>query len=129
MMTVLLIASQSPGYSELLLDGSRDHLVVKADRMPLSQIFDALGEKFSVRLKSPIPPDIQLGGHFSGSLTYVIRRLLQSYDFVLAVGQGGDIDSIVITVLGQKNYAAGNLLSSASFQPPTHPPRRGDGGM
>jgi len=55
-------------------------------------------------------------------------RLLQSYNFVLAVGQDGDIDSIVVIVMGQRNDTASNA-STASLRPAIDPPPgRGRGG-
>jgi hypothetical protein len=104
-MTVALLASQSPGYSEFLVNGSRDNLVVKADQTPLSDIVDALGKKFDIRLKSQVSLDARVSGRFSGSLTSVLKRLFETYNFVLAQGQNGDTNSIVVLVLSQSNNA------------------------
>jgi hypothetical protein len=105
-VAVALLASQSPGHSEFLVDGSRDNLVVKADQTPLSDIVDALRNKFNVRLKSQISLDARIDGRFSGPLIPVLRRLLEPYNFALALGQDGDTNSIVIIVLGQIKQTA-----------------------
>jgi hypothetical protein len=109
------LASQTPAHPEFLLEGSRERLVVKAHDTLLSDIFDALGSKFDVHLNSPIALEDRVDGDFSAPLTFVIGRLLQSYNYVLAQGQGLEINSIVIIVLGRKGI---DRSSSSQVLPP-----------
>lgn len=124
-IAVAFLAFQSPAYPGFLLDGSRDNLEVKADQAPLSDIIGALGRKFDVRLKSQVALDVRVDGYFSGSLTSVLRRLLEPYNFVFALGQNGDVNSIVVIVLGQANNAD---LSHVTLQPIRPPQVRHDDG-
>jgi hypothetical protein len=105
-VAVALLASQNPGHSAFLVDGSRDNLVVTADQTPLSDIVDALRNKFNVRLRSQISLDARIDGRFSGPLIPVLRSLLEPYNYALALGQDGNTNSIVVIVLDQIKHTA-----------------------
>jgi hypothetical protein len=122
----IIVCSLNPGYSGLVVEGTESKLLVDVKDAALSDVFQALQRNFNLRLKAPINPDISINGHFAGSLSYVVKRLLQGYDFVLATRQVGGIETIVIIPLGH-NPAAGS--SAASWVPPDPQllPSRNDG--
>jgi hypothetical protein len=119
------------GHAELLVEGSRDRVIVKADQVPLNSVIDALANRFNVTLRSPVALDGVVNGRYSGSLTAVLARLLRSYDFVLGVGRNREADPISIVVLGQSNNTA-TPSALVRLQPPVERipvGRRGDGGL
>jgi hypothetical protein len=89
-----------------VVEGTRDSLVVQVDQVLLSDVMEALGRKFD-RVKSSLSPDISVNGHFVGSLNFVIRRLLQGYDFVLAMREDSGTERMDIILFGQ-SAAAGS---------------------
>jgi hypothetical protein len=100
--TLLLLGG--PAFSELVIEGQTDRLVLKAKQEPLNDIIAALGARFDVRLKSPLAVNVRIDGNYAGSLHYIIRRLLDGYDFVLAIRQDGTVESI--EVFGRSSTAA-----------------------
>jgi hypothetical protein len=120
LLAFTLLLSGGPGFSELVIEGQTDRLVLEAKQEPLNDIIAALGARYDVRLKSPLAVNVRVGGYYTGSLHYIIRRLLAGYDFVLAIRQNGRVESIDITVFGRSNTAAAN--SQPVFRPPSEPP-------
>jgi hypothetical protein len=122
----VLVCLPAPGHSSVLLEGTSDKLVLQTNEAPLREVIEALGRKFHVHLKGGPNPEINVNGHFAGSLSFVVRRLLQEYDFVLAVRDDGGAEIIDITLLG---HSAGLGSSPAnSWAPdPQLLPTRNDG--
>jgi hypothetical protein len=124
-----LLGLQAPAHAELLVDGSREQVVVKVDQRPLSDVIEALANRFNVTLRSSVALDAVVNGRYAGSLTSVLARLLRSYDFVLAVGRNRDADPISIIVVGQSGDAP-TTSALARLQAPRAPaPRGGEQGL
>lgn len=102
---LVLLGLSTSGHAELLMEGSREQVLLKADRVPLANIIAALSGRFNMALKSAVPLDVVVDGRYSGPLTEVLGRLLRSYDFVLSVGKTRD-SPLSIIVLGHSNRAA-----------------------
>jgi hypothetical protein len=122
----VVVCSLNPGYSGLVIEGTEGKLFVDANDVALSDVFQSLERNFNLRLKAPINPDISINGHFAGSLSYIVRRLLKGYDFVLATRQVGGTETMDIIPLG---HSAAPGLSAASWVPPDPQflPSRNDG--
>jgi hypothetical protein len=116
-----LALSGGPGFSEVVIEGQTDRIVLNAKQEPLNDIIAALGARFDVRLKYPLAVNVRVSGNYSGSLHYIIRRLLDGYDFVLAIRQNDRSESIVITVFGRSTAVSAN--SRPVLGAPAVPPR------
>jgi hypothetical protein len=121
----IVFSSSNPGYSGLVVEGTEGKLFVDVKDVALSDVFQALERNFNLRLKAPINPDISINGHFAGSLSYVVRRLLQGYDFVLATRQVGGTETMDIIPLGHS--AATGLAASPWIPPEPQSPSGSDG--
>jgi hypothetical protein len=97
------------GYADVVVEGSPDHVVITADHAQLSDVIEALSKKFDVHLKSSVQLDSQTDGQFSGTLTYVLKRLLRSYDFALTTARVGRIEPPAIVIYGQRNDVKSRL--------------------
>jgi hypothetical protein len=123
---IMLVGLQTIAHAELLVDGSKDQVIVMADQASLNDVIDALGNRFNFKFRSSVALDVTVNGRYSGSLTSVLVRLLRSYDFVLAVGHNRESDPISIVVLGESNKVA----NTSALRPGRRPvDRPGDGGM
>lgn len=91
-------------HAHLRIEESGGGLVVIADQAPLGDILDQLSERLRINLKSNLPRDVSMSGHFSGTVDEIIRRLFDGYDFVTARRQQMDgVPTIQIIVIGRSN--------------------------
>jgi hypothetical protein len=123
----ILVCSLNPGYSGLVVEGTRDSLSVHVDQVLLSDVIEALGRKFSVRVKTAVSPNISVDGHFAGSLNFVIARLLRGYDFVLVMRQDNGTEEMDIILLGQSAAAGSSPALLRASPDPQLIPTRNDG--
>jgi hypothetical protein len=101
-----LLFSGGPGFSEIMIEGQAEHLVLRAKQESLNGVIAALSAQFDVRLNAPLAEDTRVDRHYTGSLHHIMKRLLDGYDFVLATRQKGNLESIDITVFHRSNAAA-----------------------
>lgn len=103
-----ILLSGGPGFSELVIEGQADRLVLTAKQESLDSIIAALSARFDVRLKSPLAANDRVTRSYTGSLHSIIRRLLDGYDFVIATRQNGSVESI--TVFRRSHIVAADSL-------------------
>jgi hypothetical protein len=102
----ILLLSEGSAFSEIVIEGQADRLVLRAKQESLNNIITALGARFDVRLNAPLAEDIRVDRHYTGSLRHIMKRLLDGYDYVLATRQNGNLESMDITVFRRSNTAA-----------------------
>jgi hypothetical protein len=54
----------------------------------LSEILSAFGASFAVKVRSSVPLNESINGAYAGSLSQVVSRLLQDYNYVIKQDQG-----------------------------------------
>jgi hypothetical protein len=67
----------------VVVEGGRDEVRVNVENDSLGQVLDALSQKENLRYRSTVPLNKIIGGSFSGSLGYILSRILVGFDFVV----------------------------------------------
>jgi hypothetical protein len=109
----LAIASTSV-FAEIQVRGSPEAVTVEARDTSVEEILAALSRAFDMDYQSSVNLDKPLYGTYVGSLSRVLTRILQGYNFILKTENG----SIAVTVVGRPYAPAAN--------PPAASPASGD---
>jgi hypothetical protein len=99
---VAAIVASSVGHAEVRLEGSPELIVLDVREATLGEVLDALTGKFDVRVRSPVSLNSRVNGSFTGALTSVVPRLLDSYNYVLSSRQAGGRSTLEIMWIGKK---------------------------
>jgi hypothetical protein len=69
--------------AEVVVDGSRDEMLVKVENDTVDHVLEALGQSGNLHYGSAAPLEKVIGGSYSGSLEHVLSRILVGFDFVV----------------------------------------------
>lgn len=75
--------------AEARVSGAPDAARVEARGVSLDEVFSALAAKFNLHYRAKVPLERPVNGVFSGSLSRVIARLLDGYDYMVKRGPDG----------------------------------------
>jgi hypothetical protein len=88
--------------AEVRVEGNLNALRITAGGEPLSEILSAFGARFPVEYRTSVPLDAAINGAYSGSLSQVVSRLLDGYNYVIKQ----DSALTEILVFGKRGEAA-----------------------
>jgi hypothetical protein len=89
----------SNAHAEVVIDTSRDNVLVKIVNDTVGDALEALSRRISFKYRSTLPLNKIIGGNFSGSFDEVLSRLLTGFDFVVVYNPQG----IEVLVYGESN--------------------------
>jgi hypothetical protein len=89
------LGSGAPGAS-LQLNGDPASVRLQARRTSVASALAALGAAYHVTIRSAVTLDELRDGTFTGSLRYVIARLLNGYNYVIEEDRATTIDVLVV---------------------------------
>jgi len=75
-------------------------LRITASGDALSDVLTTLGARWPVRYRSSVPLNVEIAGAYSGSLSQVVARLLDGYNYVIR-RDGGLTEIIVFGARGE----------------------------
>jgi hypothetical protein len=96
------LATTASARAEVRVEGDPAALRLTSSGDALSEILSAFGASFSIRYRSSVPLNEVISGTYTGSLSQVVSRLLQDYNYVIKQDQG--LSEII--VFGRKGTAA-----------------------
>jgi hypothetical protein len=88
--------------AEVHVEGDLNGLRVAAKGDTLSDVFSAIDSLLHVKYRTAVPLDAQISAVYSGSLSQVVSRLLDGYNYVIKK----DPDRIEIIVFGKRGEVA-----------------------
>src|SRR5229473_6783964 len=103
-----LAIAPTPVLAEMQVRGSPDAVRIEARDTPVEEILAALSRAFGMHYQLSVNLDKRVSGTYVGSLSRVVTRILDGYNFVLKTDNG----SIAVTVLGTPNAPAAVPVSS-----------------
>jgi hypothetical protein len=95
------------------LEGSPEALRIEAVDAKLVDVLNELKAKFNLRYRANDALEGRITGSFRGSLQRVVARLLEGYDYVIAISPDG-LDALILTQNATANVVVAKL-------PPTMP--------
>lgn len=104
MVAIVTPLVQAPALAAVQFSGDRNAVSIQARKTSIEQILKLLGREFDLQYTSSISLDREISGIFKGTLTQVVERILDGFNFVVKT-DGRRID---IAVLG-----IGTNISSA----------------
>ena len=92
----------TPASGEVYVEGNFNALRVTASGDTLSDVLSAFGSSLPVTYRSSLPLDGEISGAYSGSLSQVVARLLDGYNYLIKQDQ----QRTEIVILGRRGEAA-----------------------
>jgi len=90
-----LVGGLATGASaEVHVEGNVNALRVTASGDKISDVLSAFGAQFPLKYRTGVPLDAEVTGSFSGSLSRVVSRLLDGYNYVIKKDK--DLTEIVV---------------------------------
>jgi hypothetical protein len=120
-----VLALPTPVLAEVQVRGSPEAVTIEARDISVEEVLAALSQAFGMDYQSSIDLDKPLYGTYVGSLSRVLVRILQGYNFVLRTDNG----SIAVTVVGTPHVPAATaapstLAAAADPQAPAPVPQQ-----
>src|SRR5215813_9409598 len=111
LMTIALAAlpAGSAG-AEVNVTGDSKAVQIEAHDASIEDVMAALGASFGLQYRGTATLDRRITGSYRGTLQYVIRRVLDGYDFIMKT----NLDDIEVTVVSGK---AGEARAAAAVAP------------
>jgi hypothetical protein len=109
----LLACNSVPAAAQIKVDGPAEAVRIDVSDAPLRDVLGALQGRFGLRYRSNDGLDTVRTLTLQGPLRRVVARLLEGYDFVIAVTPGG----IDVLILQQSPAANANVALSRSLPP------------
>ena len=101
-VSALACGAATDASAEVHVEGNLSALRVSASGDALSDVLSAFGTRLPVRYRTAIPLNVEINGAYSGSLSQVISRLLDGYNYVIE----NDHELTEIIVLGKNGEVA-----------------------
>jgi hypothetical protein len=101
--------------AEVRVEGNSNALRVTASGDALSDVLSAFGARLPVKFRTSVPLDAEINGAYSGSLSQVVSRLLDGYNYVIK--QDSALTEILVfgkrgeAAVSPKPVSAGGVLS------------------
>jgi hypothetical protein len=80
--------------AEVQVEGDLSALRVTTSGDTLSNVLSAFGDPFHVKYRAAVPLNAEINGVYSGSLSQVVSRLLDGYNYVIKKDQ--DLTEIIV---------------------------------
>jgi hypothetical protein len=103
-LSVALAIASTPVLAEIQVRGNPEAVTIEARDTSIEEALAALSRAFDMDYQSSVDLDKRLYGTYVGSLSRVVTRILQGYNFVLKTDNG----SIAVTVVGTPNASRAN---------------------
>jgi hypothetical protein len=101
-VTALACALATTASAEIHVEGNLSALRVTTSGDMLSDVLSAFGALLPVKYRTSVPLDVEVDGAYSGSLSQVVSRLLDGYNYVIK--QDSELTEII--VFGKRGEAA-----------------------
>lgn len=101
---ILLAGPSLPALAQVKVEGPADAVRIEVTNAPLRDVLGALQTRFGLRYRSNDALDAERTAKLNAPLRRVIARLLEGYDFVIAVTPGG-IDVLILQQSAAANAA------------------------
>ena len=101
----LLLSALLPARAEILLQGDATAVRLEVTQATVGEILAALHERYNVHHRTALALDRPLTGTYSGSLSRVIARVLDGYDYVARFTADG-VDIPYVRTRGSAESAA-----------------------
>src|SRR4051812_44807207 len=111
----LILFVQGGAFAETKVEGTADALRVETSDSPIEEVLTSLREALDLEYRTSIELSQPISGTYRGSLSRVLARVLDGYDFVLK----NSSEKTELVVLGRKGTAAAS-------QPGTNPGANAD---
>jgi hypothetical protein len=102
LLGISAIGTPTMAEAEVHVEGTLAALHVTTNKDAIPDVLSAFETPFNLRYHTGVPLDGNVSSVYSGSLAYVVSRLLGGYDYVIAHDQG----TIDIVVWGKRGEAA-----------------------
>ncbi|WP_156898246.1 hypothetical protein [Methylocapsa acidiphila] len=108
--------------AEVVVSGDANAVRLEAQNDPLGQVLESLNKAYALHYRLPTGLDRSVSGSYVGTLSYVLSRLLQDYNFVISATEDGvgvivyDVNGSTGKVSSPSKEAKGN----SSGRPTTH---------
>jgi hypothetical protein len=103
--------------AEVHIDGTVAAVHVTTNKDAISDVLSAFETPFNLRYHTSVPLNGNVSSEYSGSLAYVISRLLGGYDYVITHDQG----TIEIVVSGKHSEASAPVQNPVTAPGPQGP--------
>ena len=101
-VTALACCLATGASAEVRVEGNLSALRVSASGDSLSDVLSAFGSLLPVKTRTAVPLNAEIKGAYSGSLSQVVSRLLDGYNYVIK----NDHEQTEIIVLGNTGEVA-----------------------
>ncbi len=101
----IAIATAGSLHAEVRVNGNAGAVQVAATRSNVAEVLSALENACGLRVKASIALDRAVSGTFTGSLTQVLSRVLQGYDYIIR-REATEIEVTLIGLQGDRVAAA-----------------------
>jgi hypothetical protein len=101
-LTALACGAATDAFAEVRVEGDLSALRVSTSGDALSDVLSAFGTRLPVKYRTAVPLNVEINGAYSGSLSHVISRLLDGYNYVIK----NDRELTEIIVLGKNGEIA-----------------------
>ena len=91
----LFVLLEAPSQAQVRMEGSQEALHLDVTDARLADVLNALKGKFNIRFRSNDALEGRITGRFSGPLRRVVARLLEGYDYVIAISPDG-LDALIL---------------------------------
>jgi hypothetical protein len=105
LLGISAVAAPTIAQAEVHIDGTVAAVRVKTDKDAIPEVLSAFETPFNLRYHTSVPLIGNVSSEYSGSLAYVISRLLGGYDYVITHDQG----TIEIVVSGKHSEASARV--------------------
>lgn len=112
----LLACHNAPALAQIRIDGPADAVRIDVIDAPLHDVLGALQARFGLRYRSNDALDTMRTAKLNAPLRRVVARLLEGYDFVIAVTPGG-IDVLILQQSAATNIAMPRVVSAQAPAP------------
>ena len=117
LLAVALLACHSlPALAQVKVEGSADAVRIDVTNAPLRDVLAALQTRFGLRYRSNDALDAERTAKLRAPLRRVLARLLEGYDFVIAVTPAG-IDVLILQQNAAGTVAIPRTLSAQAPAP------------
>jgi len=117
---VLLVLLEAPSQAQVRMEGSQEALHLDVTDARLADVLNALKGKFNIRFRSNDALEGRITGSFSGPLRRVVARLLEGYDYVIAISPDG-LDALILLQNSTANVVVPATPASVVTRPAAAP--------
>jgi len=110
----IAIVTGGPAHADVRVNGDVSAVRVEATTSNVAEVLAALESAYHVRVNTVVVLDSSVGGTFTGSLTQVVSRLLEGYNYFIR-RRASEIEVTVVGSRGDQAIAVEQLRPSAGY--------------